>query len=362
LQKLHWLSPLLLVSCLSAQGVVAPFHFADAEASGSSGNGIGTRTAPSVFLGIYEDMQGVSTSISGVSFRRDGAVSSATTYMPATMIADIWISTAATSAANPDPTFANNHGPDKQKVASFSLAQFPAVPPSGAASPFDYRFPFTAPYVWSGAGPACVEIQIHAKTNTQSFQLDWVQKGSDSNPTVFRREFGTGCKASGQTVNTRLSALGASNWPGNTVTLIYSASVLPANTVVSTFLGGSNQSLGGVQLPIELPGTSAGFSGPCFVQSDVLVTLPGITDATGRMTLNVGLGVHALLNGLSVFGSVAALDAKANPFGVITTNGVEHHLLAPYANSRVGSVYNTGALGPAGTAQPGAGYVIRFDN
>ena len=114
--KLRWLAPLLIApglvpQGLAAQGVVAPFHFANAEAGASSTHGVGTRTAPSVYLGIYEDMQGVAASISGVSFRRDGGVSSTTTYLPATMVADIWISTAATAAGNPDPTFANNHGP-----------------------------------------------------------------------------------------------------------------------------------------------------------------------------------------------------------------------------------------------------------
>ena len=94
----------------------------------------------------------------------------------------------------------------------------------------------------------------------------------------------------------------------------------------------------------------------------MLITLPGITDATGRMTQNVGFNTYPILNGLSLFSSVAALDIGANALGVITTNGTEHHILAPYPSSRVGSVYNTGALGPTGTAQPGAGYVVRFDN
>ena len=360
--KLPWLSSLFLVPGLVAQGIVAPAHFANAEAGASSTHGIGTRTAPSVYLGIYEDMQGVAASISGVSFRRDGGVSSKTTYLPATMVVDIWVSTAATTAGSPDPTFADNHGPDKTKVASSALAQCPAVPPSGAASPFDYRFPFSAPYAWNGAGPLCVEIRILARTNTQSYHLDWIQKASDNNPTIFRREFGTSCKASGQAVNMRLSGLASSNWPGNSGTLIYSASVMPPNTLVSTLIGSDNQSLGGLPLPFELPGTSLGSSGPCFLQSNVVITLPGVTDATGRMTLNVGFAPSPLFNGLSLFGSVAALDFNANSLGVITTNGVEHHLLAPYASSRVGSVYNTGALGPTGTVQPGAGYVVRFDS
>ncbi len=361
MRKLHWLSPLFLVPGLFAQGIVAPSHFANAEAGASSTHGIGTRTAPSIYLGIYEDMQGVPATITGVSFRRDGGVSSGTTYLPATMTADVWISTAMTSAGNPDPTFANNHGPDKQKVASFALVQFPAVPPSGSASPFDYRFPFTTPYEWNGTGPLCVEIRIYSKTNTQSYHLDYIQRASNNNPTIFRREFGTGCKASGEAVNTRLSGLASSSWPTGSATLLYSGSVLPPNTLVSTLIGSDNQSLSGLPLPIELPGSSAGFSGPCFLHSNVLITVPGITDASGRMTLNLGFGVNPAFNGLTVFGSVAAVDMSANPLGVITTNGVEHHLLAPYANSRVGSVYNTGTLGPTGTAQPGAGYVIRFD-
>jgi hypothetical protein len=66
------------------------------------------------------------------------------------------------------------------------------------------------------------------------------------------------------------------------------------------------------------------------------------------------------MRGLDVFGQVLAFDAQANPLGLVSSNGVDHHVVAPHGVPPGGRVYRSGSLASTGTAGPNQTLVVRF--
>ncbi len=339
--------------------VYTPAHFQNTEGPSYAFSGIGTASTPSVLLSVLDELQGTPRQIRAVSFRRDGQ-SNWSQWPASTMLVNIYASTAQTTSSTVDATLANNHGTPKTTVATFSLVQFAATSSTGLLEPFGYRFPFPQPYSFNGAGPLCLEIQVQSRNSTQYLYLDYVSY-SNSNPAPITLQTGTGCKTTGSTNAANLSGYGSGNWPGKAVTLNYSGYYLPANGVVSALLGGSNSTVGGLPLPIELPGTRSAPSGACTLYNDILVQIPALTDPSGNLTLNLGLPVIPYFNGLSIFCQIVAPDQTANGWHFVLTNQVEHHITAPYTTIKSGIVYADGSVGPTGTVLASQGYVMKLD-
>lgn len=349
-----------ITPALASQTIYSPNHFARAEANTYAYGGIGTVQTPSVLLSIHEELRGTPRTIRSVSLRREG-VSITQDYPASTWLVTAYASTGVTSAAAPSATLAANHGADKKTVAQFALVQLPASTFRGPASPFEFKIPFTTPFQFGGNGPLCLEIQVQSRSHTHYYYFDYAT-GPSTNPSPEYLRWGTGCKATGLGSPMNLQPGASANWPGAAFTLSYYGSTMPANGLVSILLGGSRTTLNGLPLPFELPMTAAAASGPCSIYNDILISVPALTTAAGNLTFNLGLSASASLNGASLFGQVYALDPTANPWGVVTSNGVQHQIIAPYSAIPIGTVYSDASVGPTGTVLANQGYVMKFDS
>ncbi len=352
-------SVVALCGGLAAQGIVSPSTFGPAEATSWASFGIGGQSAPAAMLAIHGEMQGRPATITGVSFRREGQNTSS--YGAFTMVVNVWVSTAATPPSAPSATFAQNHGPDKQQVVTFGLVQVPAMPPPTAIpAPFDLSIPFDQPLAWTGGGPLCLEIQLVSKSTTQTVLFDWVSDNPRLNPRPTTLRYGSGCIATGQTAAVRLDGAGTGSWTTGGVSLTYTGSRFPASAMVGLLIGGSNAQFAGLPLPLALPGTAIAPSGTCSLLTDALLGIPAVTNGSGQLSFSLGLAATPAFNGLSLFTQAVTLDATANSWGVVSSNGVQHQVLAPWSNS-LGTVYATSSFGPTGSVRADEGFVCRFD-
>jgi len=348
----------LLSTPLLGQTLVVPAHFAATEGSRATANGLGTTASPSTILLVLDELQGTPRTIKSVAFRRDGVTS--TVFGGFTVLVNVFASTAATTGATVSATFADNHGANKTQIAAFAPVSFPATSSSHYGEPFEYRIPFSQPYAYDGNGPLCLEVQVTSRTNASSVTLDMASSPSN-NPTTQVRSTGTGCKATGHSSAALMNGSASTKWTTGTVTLSYNGSRLPPSSVILLGVGANKESLGGVPLPLELPGTASAPSGACRIYNDFIVTVPALTTATGSTTLNLPIAVIAAYNGLTAYAQFIAVDAAANNFGVVLTNQVTHHLVAPYTSVPAGWVYSNNTTGPAGTARPNEVPVVQLE-
>jgi hypothetical protein len=357
---MRFLLPLMALAPLAAQTVVSPNHYTTAEANSYSSDGFGTTTTPNRYLEIHTDMQGSPITINKITYRRDGGSVNTTTMAAYTILCDVFLSTAATTASAPSATFDNNHGANKQQVLSFGLVQFPVTQPGVMPRPWEYPIPLTTAYAHAGAGPLCTELRISSRTNTGTNYLDWTT-GANTNPAPDYRTFGTGCRYTATGSRVTISGGSSATWAQSSVTLSMYGANVKANTLAYMSIGISDEFLGGIPLPFELPGTSAGPSGPCNIYNDILITIPTLANASGQTTVNLGLGVSPGYNGLSLFSQLISLDPAANNWGIVLSNGLQHHIIAPFTTGAVGEVYNNNGVGATGTVRANAGLVTKFN-
>lgn len=352
------LSTLLLASVVSAQGIVSPGHFTLTEGN-TYDHKIFSTSTPFRYLEIHDDLQGAPRTINKMTFRRDGSNGATYTYEPFSMLCDIWMSTATTTAATPNKTFASNHGTDKRQVASFQLLQFPATPPGRLSRPFEYVVPLAQPFVFAGTGPLCWEMLVSSRTNTNNVPLDMAYY-SDANPYAWTATIGNGCKSTGYTQAIYVSHSSYPNWAQSTLTLTYSGYNLPKNALVYLAFGNNPDSWNGVPLPIEVPGSGTAPSGVCSAYNNWMMTVPQLTTATGQLNTTLGVGVQPFYNGGSIYAQVVALDIGANAWGLVTSAGLQHQVVAPYTSVPVGDV-SAANLGANGNERANTGYVVLFE-
>ena len=356
------LKPLVLTffaAPLAAQAVVTPAHFTNAEANTWWNVGFGESSAPTRFLQILEELQGSPRTINAVSLRRDGA-NPGTAQSPAhSVLANIFVSSAVRGANTPDAIFDNNHGGDKAQVGAFHLISLPAVDYKGFRGPFDYRFPFAQPFSFAGTAPLCVEYQITSRTTNVTINYDWAS-GTNTNPGASTRSFGTGCKATGRTSAMTITGSSSGNWAQNSMSFSWSGSQMTPNSVGFLALGFDNTNWAGLPLPFELPGTASAPSGACRIYTSVLLSIPALTTASGGLSANFGFNVNTSFNGASMFSQYMLPDVAANPWGFVLSNGVEHHIVAPWTRLPIGCV-RASSLAASGTVAANQGYVMRID-
>jgi hypothetical protein len=348
--------PALLLP-LAAQTVVSPQHFTGTEGNGYSPDGFGTTLTPNRYLSIHGDLQNGPITITKISFRRDV---DSLAMEPFSMLCDIFMSTAATTTSAPSATFDSNHGANKQQVAQFALYQFPATQPGSMPRPFQYPLLLSQPYSHAGTAPLCMELRITSRTNTSTLYCDWVS-GASANPSPNTRSTGTGCRYTTAGPRLTLYGSGSASWSQGGVTFHLNGYNATPNSLLYASIGISDTTLGGIPLPFELPGTDVSPSGPCSVYNDVLIVMPTLANASGAVTVNLGLGVHPGYNGLSVFTQLIAPDANANNWGLVLSNGVQFHVVAPFTTVPIGEVYNNSGTGATGTVRADAGLVTQFN-
>ena len=350
---------LVSAAALPAQAVVSPAHFTVAAGNSNGYAGVGHYSAISRHLQVHDDLAGAARTIHGIAFRRETPSTTAT--VPAnTLICDLVLSTAATGAAAPSTTFDANHGSDRVTLASFQFYQLPASPPAGASMPFEYALPLPTPFAFGGAAGLAWEIRVHSSNTGGGILLDGVT-GTGTNPQPIVGVLGVGCKTTGETLPVQLAGGATGNWSGSTVTASYTATRLPKSSLATLALGGSTTYWAPLPLPFVLPGSASAPSGACTVYCDWVALVPVATDATGKATTSLGGTVNAGMNGASLYAQAVALDQAANNIGLVTSNLLEHQIVAPFAAVPVGQVAVSGSHAATGTATARRGAIVRFD-
>ncbi|MGE0144781.1 MAG: hypothetical protein AB7T19_15965 [Planctomycetota bacterium] len=344
---------------LGAQSVVHPTHHTAAEGLTGNVQPLGSGTTPARVLQIHDGLP--AGSIRGMALRLDSTHTAAVAGFSA--FVEVHMSTAVTTPGAPNANFDANHGADRTVVLPPRVVQFPSVEHGVLPKPFTHALTFTTPFNYTASGPLCWEIRITSRSTTASFSLD--QATANGNPAPVATNFGTGCAVSGNTQRMTLNGSGFANWSAGTMQFSYLGSSLPRSSVVFLNFGVSTTSFSGLPLPFELPGSASAPSGACTVYHDIVSQLPVFTSASGSLVsgTNLAITVGPALHGANLFSQVMALDSSANAFGVVTSNAVQHHIVAPLPTGSVGvgMVDRTGSSLPTGTVAANRGAIVRFD-
>lgn len=338
--------------------LVSPAYYAQREAPGSNAFPFGSTTAQFRYLNVHDDLSGNPRTILGFALRR-GATTSTTVIAASSVTLDGYMSTAVTSGATVNANFDSNHGTDKQQVFTNRTINFPAAGTGVIPYPFLYQLPLDQPFTFAGAGPLCWEVQITGRSGASSNFHDYVS-GTSSNPTMAVSRFGDGCTASGRSGIFALTGASNVDWPNHTGQATATTSLGPASAPAVYVVGASSTSYGGLPLPLLLPGTSGGASGPCYLNTDVLLSIGGTLSSTGAITFRVDVPLRPFLGGVNLFGQAFAVDLAANSLGLVSSNGIDHQIVAPYTAPPGGRVYASGSLGATGTVGANQTLVVQF--
>lgn len=338
--------------------VVSPQAYAQREAPSSNAFPFGSVSTQFRYLNVHDDLAGNPRTILAFALRR-GATTSTTTIGASTVTLDGFMSTAATTGATVDVTFDNNHGADKLQVLTNRTISFPAAGTGVIPYPFLYQLPLDVPFTFAGAGGLCWEVRITGRTNATSNFHDYVG-GSSTNPTMAVSRYGDGCVATGRSGFFALTGGSSVDWPNRSGQVTATTSLGPANAPAVYVVGGSSTSYGGLPLPLLLPGTTGGPSGPCYLNTDLLTSLGATLSSAGAVTFRVDVPLLPFLGGLNLFGQAFAVDAAANSFGLVGSNGIDHQIVAPYTLPPGGRVYASGSLGATGTLGASQTLVVQF--
>ena len=352
------LLPLLtLASPIAAQEIVGPTHFTATEGNSTSSIPFGTQTTYR-YLQVHDDVPGSAQMIKGMAVRRDSLTAGA--YQPYSITLNAWVSTAATPSTTPSATFATNHGPNKVQVLAFKLLNFPATtqaPPLPGA--FVYDIPFSTPFSHPGTGGLAWEVQILGMSGVQDIQHDAVSS-LNPNPALTQINYGRGCKGTGRTTPMTIQASSAMSWANGTGNLTVSGFTAPANAPAMFVFGINSKSFLGIPLPFRIPGSDTNPSGPCDILTDMILTIPAFSSATGAVS-PLALPVPATTEyaGATVFTQIWAVDPPA-ALGLATSDAAASHWVAPYTAVKVGRVSSSNNASLTGTPAATNGLVVRF--
>ncbi|MGE0144215.1 MAG: hypothetical protein AB7I19_16480 [Planctomycetota bacterium] len=350
---------LLSTPCVTAQSsTVSPTHFAAVESPPSDVNTLGSLAPLARFLQIHEDLPAVTTPITGIAFRRNASSAAAAAF---TVELDLRVSRPNATAAAPSSTFAANHGRFGAQVVSRRLVQFPASPsPRALPLPFEYEIPFDSPFVAPTA--ICWEMKVYSRTNAAVIPFDVVSAPQgDANPLAAVLTYGVGCVATGRSQPMATNGVFVRDWATNTLQINFGCTEAPSRAVCVAALGFQNSSWAGAPLPLEIPGSSGGSSGACFVHNDLFTTFAGQSGTTGfYATPLIALPLLPEYHGMTFFHHVWAFDAAANAFGVVSSNGMARQVVAPYARPPVSRVIDPSSHATTGSVELGVGLITRF--
>ena len=341
---------------LAAQGFVSPSHFARTEGNSADASYLSSSRTPVHVLQIHDDVP--ARMIRGIAFRRDGGTNSRA-YAASSIIFDLEVSNAATTSASPNANFAANHGSNKVKVSSFSIARMPKSEPGESPAPFLFKLPFQTPFNYNGQGSLCVDITVRSRANAAAFAAD-VARISSTNPASHSKYWGMGCRYAANRSPAIITGSSAPDWRNQSMTWNYRGSSFPPNTVGTMILGGQTKTVGGIPLPFVLPGTANAPSKACTLYTDALLTIPVLIASNGSFTQTLGFQTQPYFNGGSLFSQVIARAPQANSLGLILSNVVQHNLVAPFTSVPVSSVRATNA-GPVGAVTKNYGLVLEFN-
>lgn len=346
---------LSLAAAVGAQTVVSPAAWANVESPTGNAFPFGSTATPFRYVNIHDDMAGTPRSITGFALRRS-ATTSTTTIAAHSVTVDGWMSTAATTGATVDATFDNNHSGDKMQVLTGTVLNFPAAGTGVVPYPFLYNIPLDSPFAFAGAGPLCWEVHVLARNPGLSNSHDYIG-AAVANPSMVVSRYGDGCIATGRTTAFGATGAGSLNW---TTTMMGSANTTLSNGPASAavvLVTGFQPFVPGIQIP----GTDSGSpSGTCYMNTDPLIFLGGVLTAAGGVTIQLPLNANPALNGLILFSQAASLDASANNLGLVTSNAVNHQVVAPYGAQPGGRAWSSGNLNATGSVGAGTVLITQF--
>ena len=346
-------------SVLAQSTVVSPARWATVESPSGNAFPFGSTAQQFRYLNVHDDLAGPPRTFTGFAVRRSGTTSTTTT--PAiSIVVDGWMSTAATTGATVVAMFDSNHGTDKAQVLNAKTVNFPPAATGILPYPFLYQIPLDTPFAFAGGGPLCWEVQITSRPMAASATHDYVS-GTDTSPSMVVSRYGDGCTATGRTAAFALTGSSTTTWATNRGELTATASNGPASAMAAWLIGFSATMSGSQPLPFLLPGTTGGASGPCYLNTSVLATINGTLTAAGGLTFRVPVPLQPHFDGVNVFSQVIAPDSAANALGLVTTNGLNHHVVAPWAAQPGGRVYQSGSLAATGTVGAGQTLVVQFN-
>jgi hypothetical protein len=332
---------------------VSPPAFAQAEGNGGQSYAFGGPGSDR-YLAVHDDLLGRPQTIRSINLRLDGQRA-----LPASEIhfkVDVYMSTAATTSATISPDFTRNHGADLQQVGrnvDVTLRQ----PANTLPRRFELTIPLTTPFVFQGKGPLCWEIRMVEQLGVQGFALDWVSGGSTTGRSYWSND-GAGCRAFNAGLPAHVSALPRTDANGRLTRIdVFGANYPPFDFAVM-FLSDS-PSFSGVPLPLPIPGTAGGPSGPCTLYVGPLVTVPLTTSNIGLVQVPVAMPA-VLPNGANLFAQCLGRDQRANAAQLIASDLLQVNLVAPWSAVSMSSLDHDDAAGRS-TTHRNAGYVVRFD-
>ena len=355
-----------LLAALPAAGaaaqIVYPPEFRVVEGNGGLAHGMSSGSNESRFLQINESNPGV---FHALSFRRDGGRPG--TIPAQAIVADIYCSHALKGYQTIDPVFDNNHGYIKVKVVNTGVFVFPETTDAPIPNPFVYRFPFDVPFPYDATRPFCWEIVTHYRSSSQPFFLDAMSVWNQNPPPEIYLG-GTGCTATGRSGPATLDARAEPNWSNkpaqipSTVDLIYDGSAFPAGASVFMAFGLSASAAGSMPLPFVLPGTATAPSGACSMYTDYTLVAPVQADAQGAFSATYTAAMKMVPGGANIFAQAIALDAGANPYGLVLSNLAQFNVVLPSSFfTNIANVYLDGSLGPLGTVAHWQGLIVKVD-
>jgi hypothetical protein len=169
--------------------------------------------------------------------------------------------------------------------------------------------------------------------------------------------YGSGCIATGRANAFGLTGASNNQWPNGQFSITTVDGPATAPTVL--FMGFNPFNWNGVPLPFEIPGASSGSSGPCYVNSPAILTLAAILDNSGGFTFRIPLLLQQSYHGLHLFSQAIAIDPPANAAFVVSSNGTDHQVVAPFSAPPGGRVWASG-LPANGTIGPQQTLVVQF--
>lgn len=336
------LVPLALAGSMVAQTVVSPPHFAAAEGNTAHFAPFGDTNLPARWQQVDATLIGQPRTIAQIRFRRDAF--DLGSYPSKVCVMSVRVSHAATTAATMSTIRANNHGPDVQLVRSGTIT-IPASTWSGLPEPFQFVIPFT-PFQYDGVAPLCWEIEVTSATPNNLMRCDQAW-GTNANPTPWDIQSGNGCVASGYVQTARLTGFAGGTWVGSApaINFTWNGSFLPPSGVGLLVLDVAGSPT------MTIPGTRC----DSYVRPGAWFL--ALAQANGTFAQSHLFPVRTSYNGLSLFAQHYALDAAA-PGGLVTTNGFQFNLVAPWTAVQVSSVRQVGTNAPQLLLN--RGFVVEF--
>ena len=343
MSRLYALPLLLLLPAAAAQTVAySPAPFAQHAGLTSTGYPLGYRTITKMtYQQVHGDLPRRPMPIRSLAWRPYRTCTSFSAYQ-----ANLTL-TMGQGGPLPDQavsTFATNLGPNPTVVLKNTTVKIPAYTKVPPPAPYLFVLPFQKVYLYKGKGALCWEARVHSHTytgTTLSFAL------YSHRATAALQPGGTGCKAF-QSANP--ASLSGTFSPPN---LSLKAAALPSTGVAFLLAGNKSTRFGSLTLPFDLTPLGA----PCALRTSLeFLFTSKISNGSASWNFTVPA---AAPDGTALFFQVLAPDSRANPAGLVLTDGLA--AIWPYSKRPVVRIWRTNDdQAKSGSLQLTFGLVVRF--